>query len=100
MAVKQVLFWDLNSEDDSTPPVAAVATDDKTAKSAFSSKVPEEVATGLAENFNIKVDLAKDLKDWDAIDVLSYNLPFMVGTVTEFESFEQAQEAAQEAFGE
>lgn len=100
MAVQQVLFWGLGAETEETPPVAAVATDGDTAHGSFSAKVPGEVAAALDENFTVKVGLAKDLEDWEPIDVLTYNLPFMVGTVTEFESFEQAQAAAQEAFGE
>lgn len=100
MSVQQVLFWDISSGGKDSPPTAAVATDGEKAVSSFSSAYPEDAAKALDENFTIKVELAKGLKDWTPIDVLTYNLMFVVGDVTEFESFEQAQEAAQEAFGE
>lgn len=99
MAIQQVMFWDLTA-DEGDAPVVAIATDGESAVPTFSSKVDEAVATGLTENFTIKVDLAKTLSGWTPIEVLSYNLPYQSSDPAEFESFDAAQAAAQEAFGE
>ena len=99
MTVQQVTFWELTAEPGDSP-VLAVATDGETAVPTFSTRVDPEVVTGLTENFGIKVDLAKELADWTPIEVLSYNLPYQSSDPVEFESFEAAQAAAQEAFGE
>lgn len=99
MAVKQAVLWMVNAEE-ADPPSFAVATDGETAVATYSSRVPEDLASELTENFNVKVGISKELSGWEPIDVLTYNLMFAVGETTEYASFEEAQAAAQEAFGE
>lgn len=102
MAVQQILLYDVNSEEGATP-LAAVATDGETAVTSFGPEFPEQNRDDLAENFNVKVEIAKtlDMAVWESpIEVLRYNLMFLTSAVQEHETFEQAQAAAQEAFGE
>ena len=44
--------------------------------------------------------MAADLDDWPLMEVLRYNLYFLTGPVEEYESFDAAKAAAQEAFGD
>lgn len=102
MAVQQILLYEVNSEDGDSP-FGAVATDGETAVSTFSESAPEDLRVALAENFTVKVDLAKtlDMAVWESpIEVLRYNLMYLTSEVQEFDTFEAAQAAAQEAFGE
>lgn len=102
MAVQQILLFDVNSEEGATP-LAAVATDGETAVTSFGPDFPEQSKEGTAENFNVKVELAKtlDMAVWESpIEVLRYNLMFLTSAVQEYATFDEAQAAAQEAFGE
>jgi hypothetical protein len=99
MAVQQFLLYPVDAEEGS-PAYAAVASDGVTAVTAYASSFPEDVRESLSENFTNKVEVAKTVEGMDLMEVLRYNLYFLTGPVEDYETFEQAQAAAQEAFGE
>lgn len=102
MTVHQIFLYDVNSTEGAVP-LAAVATDGVTAVTSFGPGFPEQDKESLAQNFTIKAARVKDLdmEVWESpIEVLRYNLMFLTSEAQEHETFEQAQAAAQEAFGE
>ena len=98
MAVQQFLLFDNETEQ----PIAAVASDGKTAKTVYGSDFSgdDELREELAANFVVKVEAAADLDDWPLMEVLRYNLYYLTGPVEEYESFDAAEAAAKEAFGD
>lgn len=99
MAVQQFLLYPMDAVEGSAP-YAAVASDGASAVTSYASSFPEDVRESLSENFTNKVEVAKTVQDLDLMEVLRYNLYFLTGPVQDYETFEQAQAAAQEAFGE
>jgi hypothetical protein len=95
MAVQQFLLFD---EDENA--VAAVASDGETAVTVFSDAFEgdDELRDSLAANFELKVDQAKELDGWPLMEVLRYNLYYLTGPVEEYDDYDAAKNAAQEAF--